>query len=376
MSQVVTKFPTTTTTIVAGWSYPENAFVEDGANAYSSTDNAEQKYGGWNFTENDIPPGSTITKVEFGAKHYEVNPSGYYQYTVLKYIRSDGLPVTVQLTKRTALTWDWWDITSYESSWDLTKLNNADCRIICDLVASGGEGCYCEDDYFLGKDEKGWIMRNPTQLKPGDLIITWSDETGLSFAEVEKVEVYEGIHEYITLYLPELKFKDRIKGGYFSFQPRATVTGVHPLLVFKKEGVERGKEYARFVLKALEVHRRMMAGEKFWIGTLWEAKSIMMLPIVRADYHQKHGKAFKIVPKDKTTKYLFADHLTPEDLQHLAKHGYGLREIGVMMPLLSQALKLTSYVDAIALRVTFTPPAAAGQYYNIGDGLSNKTVYV
>ena len=59
MSQVVTKFPTTTTTIVAGWTNPTNAYAEDGVNTYSSTNGAEQKYGGWNFTTNDIPPGST-----------------------------------------------------------------------------------------------------------------------------------------------------------------------------------------------------------------------------------------------------------------------------------------------------------------------------
>jgi len=101
---VVTKFPTTTTTIVAGWNNPTNAFVEDGVNTDSSTDGAEQKYGGWNFTTSDIPPGSTITQVEFGAKHYEVNPAGYYQYTTLKYVDSGGISHTVDLARRTSLT--------------------------------------------------------------------------------------------------------------------------------------------------------------------------------------------------------------------------------------------------------------------------------
>ena len=36
MSQVVTKFPSTNQTIVAGWNNPANAYAEDGVNADAS----------------------------------------------------------------------------------------------------------------------------------------------------------------------------------------------------------------------------------------------------------------------------------------------------------------------------------------------------
>ena len=83
--QVIIKYPTTTEPIVSGWNNPENAYAEDGNYATASPPNTstkpEQKYGGWNFTTDDIPDGSQITKVEIGCKHRETDPSGYYQYT-------------------------------------------------------------------------------------------------------------------------------------------------------------------------------------------------------------------------------------------------------------------------------------------------------
>ncbi len=380
MSQVVTKFPSTNQTIVVGWNNPANAYAEDGVNADASPPNEatepEQKYGGWNFTAGDIPEGSTITKVEMGTKHYEVDPTGYYQYTRLKHVNSGGSSAIYELTRRTSLTWDWVDITSRESFWDLNKLNSADVRIISKIIAQGGGGgCYPENAYFLGKDENGWVLRTPKEIKEGDRLLVWKEPEGLDFAEVGRAEAYEGIQEYITVFLPKLKFANRrAEGEFFDFQPHVTVTTKHPLRVFKKEGKVRGREFAQTLLSAGELHQRIVGGEKFWIGTLWKGESLMALPIERVDYHQKPGKVFKIIMKDTNAKHLFADCFTSEEIEYLGKFGYGLRQIADLMPLLSQMYKLTSYVDALALRVTYVPPIA-GQFHSLGEGLTNSTIF-
>jgi hypothetical protein len=169
MSTVV-KFPTTTTTIVSGWTNPTNAYAEDGVNTYSSTDDAEQKYGGWNFTTADIPAGAQITKVEMGAKHYEDTD----WYTSLKYVTSAGSSYTYQLTARTTLTWDWVDITSLESAWDLTKLNNADVRIISTYAPPPG-GCIPPDAAILMWDKS---LKPAKEIKVGDEVVAGVDEKG------------------------------------------------------------------------------------------------------------------------------------------------------------------------------------------------------
>lgn len=163
MTDVKTKQPSTTTTIVAGWTNPTNAYVEDGLCTYSSTDDAEQEYGGWNWTTNDIPAGSTITKVEFGAKHYETTD----WYTVLKVINSSNLSLSWSLTQRSTLTWDWVDVTIAESTWDLNKLNNDKWRIISSYVPP--EGCVHPDSAILMEDGS---LKPAKEIRVGDRVVS------------------------------------------------------------------------------------------------------------------------------------------------------------------------------------------------------------
>jgi hypothetical protein len=367
----VSKNPWQTEVIVSGWNYPERAYGEDGINTYASppdeSTKPEQKYSGFNFTESDIPPSSQITKVEMGAKHYETDPSGYIQYTTLKHVNSLGSTSTYQLTRRTSLTWDWIDITSRETSWDLAKLNNADVRIISEIhSAGGGGGCNPTDVYFLGKDEGGWIMRRAKELKEGDVLLAWHPEKGLIFSKVKSIQSFTGLQKLITLFLPKLKFPSLSKKGeIFEWQPHLTVTGQHQLY-FAKKGSRRG-EYAWFMLKSEELHTRMMSGEKdFYVGTLWKAETLAPLPLERVDLHEKVETVYKVTLIDEAAT-LFADQYWHEDLALLKTHGYGLRETPMSMPLLSQLLKQTSYVDTIVLRATY---ALLKEMQITGEGLT------
>jgi len=379
MSQVVTKFPTTTTTIVAGWTNPTNAYVEDGVCTYSSTNGAEQKYGGWNFTESDIPPGSTITKVEMGAKHYEVNPTDYVHCTVLKYVASSGATVSFSLTQRSSLTWDWINITSYESSWDLAKLNNADVRIIMEETVTEG-GCLFEKGdvktYVLGVSEDFWL-KPVSELKPGDIVIVWlGSSRRLERAKVVEVHKVEGYMKFVNIVFRRVKAPSlRRKGEFMEFQPYTIVTADQPVLVCKRLDEVGEKFTVPEKITAEELYHRVLASEEFWIGGFRNWR-IQMEPVERVELIETHGEAWKVTT-DKVGEdvHLFVETLTPSDIALWRSHGYDLREIPKISKLLWAPEKSTCYVDAVALRVTFTPPAA-GQYYNVGDGLSNKTIFV
>jgi len=374
---VVTKFPTTTTTIVAGWNNPTNAFVEDGVNTDSSTDGAEQKYGGWNFTTSDIPEGSTITKVEFGAKHYEVDPSGYHQYTTLKYVDSSGTSHTIDLAKCTALTWGWWDITSYESTWDLTKLNNADCRIICKLVKIG-EGCYTEDTYFIKKVNGEYEFVNVKDVKAGDMLhcYFWSEKR-FGFVKVVNVEVYD-TDTIIKFVLQPFRLKSKVTNELFEYRPHMSFTSSHPHIILKRpENVKPSDydNYLRLRLTTMEVYDRILYGDELYLPCLLKMSGkIVAIKIERCELIKRKTKAYKVLLENPDA-LLSLEEFHPDDLRFLSRHGFKMEKFTDEFPLPVIKGKETAYVDAVALRVTFTPPVA-GQYYNLGDGLTQTVTFV
>jgi len=369
MSQVVTKFPTSTTVIVSGWNNPTNAYAEDGNCTYSSTNNAEQKYGGWNFTTSDIPGGSTINKVEFGAKHYEAPPSGYIDYTTVKYVNSSGSSTSTQLTTRTTLTWDWWDITSLESSWDLTKLNNADCRII--MTEASGGGCFSEDTFFIRLAENGEKeLVNVRDVKPGDMLYAYllSDDV-FDFVKVKEVRCSDA-EEWITLYLAPFYKHSKTTGEMFAYQSHFTYTAVQPCPVWH-EGVEDGK-YVRFI--AREVYERLRSGQALWMPYKTKlSKRTVRVPIQRAELHVRKAKAYNVILERRDAMPCL-EEFHPNDIEFLERHGYPMKRFIDEIPV-PMVTKVTVYVDAVALRVTFTPPAAAVPR-NIGDSLASAVVNV
>ncbi|MEM3788278.1 MAG: hypothetical protein QXN95_00215 [Candidatus Bathyarchaeia archaeon] len=367
MSQVVTKNPSTNQVIVSGWVSPENAYTEDGVYTSSSIDGSEVKYGGWGFTENDIPPGSVITAVKVGVKHYEVNPSGYNHYTVLRYIDSGGAAHELQCPNRTSLTWDWYDITSYESSWDLNKLNNADCRIKMKESATGG--CYSENTYFirLTEDNQKEFV-NVKEVKAGDLLHAYLAEEGIfGFARVKEVRCSEG-EEWVTLHiLPHYK-RSKATNEMFAYQAHFTFTAEHPHRVWI-EGLKES-EYTQMTSK--QIWEQLRNGNRVWLPCKLTRLSdkIVNVPIQRAELHIRKAKAYNVI-LERADALLSLEEFHPSDFVFLKKHGYSMAQFMDELPVPAVKSKETAYVDALALQVTFTPPTPpSAQQYNVGDSLA------
>jgi len=352
MSQVVTKTPTSYQVIVDGWANPQNAYSEDGVYTSSSTNNSEVKYGGWNFSPSDIPNGSTITKVELGAKHYETNPSGYVHYTVLKYVDSNGGIHEFQLPNAGSPVTNWFDITSYESGWDLSKLNNADCRI--KMIESAMGGCYSEHTYFIRlaeNNEKEFV--NVKDVKVGDMLYAYlQSEDKFDFVRVKEVRCVEA-EEWITLYIiPHFK-RSKTKDEFFSYQAHFTFTAEHPHWVWH-QGVEQGK-YVQMSSKQIWEYLKM--GFQIWLPCKITRLSEKMVnvPIQRADRQIRKAIAYNIVLERKDA-LLSLEEFHPNDLDFLKEHGFSMARFIDEFPLPVIKQKETAYVDVVFLRVTFTPP--------------------
>jgi hypothetical protein len=278
------------------------------------------------------------------------------------------------------LTWDWVDITSRESSWDLTKLNNADIRIIMhESLAEGG--CLFEKGdvktYVLGEDETGFWLKPASEVKPGDTVIVWTGASRrLERAKVVETHKIEGVLRFVNIVFRKMKAPSLVKTGeYVEFQPYTIVTADQPIIVCKRVDEKGEKFTAPEKITAEELYNRVLAGEEFWIGGFRNWK-IQMEPVERVELHETLGEAWKITT-DRAGEdvHLFAETLTPKEIEHWRRHGYDLRDIPKISKLLWAPEKTTCYVDAVALRVTYTPPAAAVPR-NIGDSLTSAVVNV
>jgi hypothetical protein len=385
------KNPTQTQAIVSGWNNPTNAYSEDGVNADASPPNTstypEQKYTGFGFTESDIPAGSTITKVEMGTKHYETDPTGYYAYTSLKYVRTNGSSVQYMFSKRSSLTWDWFEITGFESGWTLQILNNADVRAIASIADAGGGGCYVETEtektYVIVKLSDGTFTLKPcSELAVGDLILVWEWEKGLIFSPVEKGESSKLVQEdVVEIWSGQVSLKPVIDRDV-QWRSHATVTKLQKIPVYKKEQDFVGGSIPRsldkrdagpLMLTAEELHRRVIAGERFWMGHLWYRWTIEPMPVDMTALKTVNGKSYKITVADKNSN-IIVKSLMKHELEHLNSLGLTLqKQAEVGPPFMGIAMKTTSYVDTVALRVTYSPPASGG-FSNIGEGMTNQII--
>ncbi|MEM2129298.1 MAG: hypothetical protein QXZ70_01735 [Candidatus Bathyarchaeia archaeon] len=376
----VSKNPSQTEVIVSGWNNPTNAYAEDGANTDASPpDNStypEQKYTGFGFTESDIPPGSTITKVEMGAKHYETDPTGKIASTSLKYRKASGSSIQVTLTKRSSLTWDWYDITSQESSWNLSMLQNADVRIIASTADAGGGGCYVETDnektYVIVKlPDNTYTLKSCSELAVGDLILIWEWKKGLMFSPVERIEASDLIQEdVVEVWSGQVNLKPVINKDVV-WKSHVTLTKLQKLPLYKKAG---NKYVGPMLITAEELHQRLMMGEEFYLGHLWYKWTIEMMPVDMAAMKTVNGKAYKIVTADKNSN-IINKSLMKHELESLNNHGLTLkRQAEVGPPFMGVSMKTTSYVDTLALRVTYSTPI--DQRYNVGEGMTNQIALI
>jgi hypothetical protein len=385
------KNPTQTQAIVSGWNNPANAYTEDGVNADASPPNTstcpEQKYTGFGFTETDIPAGSTITKVEMGTKHYETDPTGYYAYTSLKYVRTNGSSVQYMFPKRSSLTWDWFEITGFESGWTLQILNNADVRAIASIADAGGGGCYVETDnektYVIVKlPDDTFTLKPCSELAIDDLILVWEWEKGLIFTPVEKVESSKLVQEdVVEIWSGQVNLKPVIDRDV-NWRSHTTVTKLQRIPLYKKERDFVGGTVLRsqdtryagpFMLTAEELHRRVVGGERYWMGHLWYKWTIEPMPVDMTAVKTVNGKSYKIMVADKNSN-IIVKSLMKHELEHLNSLGLTLlKQAEVGPPFMGIAMKETSYSDSVALRVTYNPPTSGG-FSNIGEGMVNQTI--
>jgi hypothetical protein len=380
---VVTKNPTTNQTIVSGWTNPSNAYTENGVNTYASVNNAEQKYGGWNFTTSDIPEGSTITKVEIGAKHYESPPSGYTDYTCLKYIRTNGSIGNFYLTVRSSLTWDWMDITYLESGWDLTKLNNADFRIkMYESQNDGGCQVETEDEkcYVICLENGKRILKSLSDVKVGDQVLICDYDSvkplgqskvtdWMRFSKVLGIDVRNLVQEdVVEIWSGELDLGTHLNlGKSLVWKAHVTVTKVQPFHVFSADSKTRIK------LSAEELYNQIKNGADWYIKHLWFGWTVKPFKIEKAALKTVTGKAYKLSFIEKDFG-VFSKTLHRNELETLQNIGLNLtRQQDLGPPFMAIGSKTTCYVDVVAIRVTFTPPTE-GQAHNIGEGLTNQTI--
>jgi|GEM_PF-1879195 hypothetical protein len=356
--EVVTKYPTQTQKIVSGWYYPTRAYVEDGSCTYADADGAEQKYYDWGWTTDDIPEGSEITKVEMGCKHKETDSETDYYYTVMEYANKG---YSVSCPRLSSLGWYWYDITSWDDPWDLTKLNNFDFRIICETTPKDSGGCFPDGEkeitFFALKDEKDrWLVKRASELQAGDRLWVWTRE-GFKTEPIVEVKIKEGKFDVYEFWSGKVQLKPNIE-----WYAHYTITGDQPIAIFEKqtENLFAGPMF----FKARDVYDMISHGREFWIGHLWGPKPhIKMFPITKAVKKRFTGKVYIPVIADKSARF-FVKTLTAEELETLEALGFSIeKQQRLGPPFLAIIGKWTSYVDVVAVRVTFIPPG--GQTYDI-----------
>jgi len=85
------------------------------------------------------------------------------------------------------------------------------------------------------------------------------------------------------------------------------------------------------------------------------------------------GKSYRIVVADKNCN-IIAKSLMKHELELLTSLGLPLqKQAEVGPPFMGIAMRTTSYVDTVALRVTYSPPTSGG-LSNIGEGMANQTI--
>jgi hypothetical protein len=85
------------------------------------------------------------------------------------------------------------------------------------------------------------------------------------------------------------------------------------------------------------------------------------------------GKSYRIVVADKNSN-IIVKSLMKQELEQLNDLGLTLqKQAEVGPPFMGIAMKTTSYVDTVALRVTYSPPTSGG-FCNIAESMTNQTI--
>jgi hypothetical protein len=119
--------------------------------------------------------------------------------------------------------------------------------------------------------------------------------------------------------------------------------------------------------------KTVTAGERFWMGHLWYRWTIEPMPVDATAMKTVTGKPYRIVVADKNCN-IIVKSLMKHELELLSGLGLTLqKQAEVGPPFMGIAMKTTSYVDAVALRVTYDPPTQVSAK-TLGDGTVSMTV--
>lgn len=189
--QVVTKNPTSTATIVAGWTNPQNAYASDNARASANIENAEQEYGGYGFA---VPENATINKVEVGLEGYT---SAGEQLDVKIYDGSSWYAKTALIRSGEQL--EWLDFTAY-TQWIPEKVNAVKTRIVFRGTSGGGDTCYPKETFLLCVDvDRNYLLKQCNEIRPGDMVLGYRKDQGYHCCRVVNAEKHEGEFELLKI---------------------------------------------------------------------------------------------------------------------------------------------------------------------------------
>ncbi len=182
--QVVTRNPTSTTTIVAGWANPQNAYTSDNSRTSTSIENAEQEYSEYGFA---IPENATVNKVEVGLEGY----TSAGELLDVKIYDGSSWYVKTALT-RSSEQMEWLDFTA-NTQWTPGKVNAVKTRIVFRGVGGGGDTCYPKETFLLCVDvDRNYLLKRCSEIQLGDMVLGYKKGQGYHCCHVVNVEKHEG----------------------------------------------------------------------------------------------------------------------------------------------------------------------------------------
>ena len=242
-----TKSPSTNTQINSGWNNPAYAYESDNNRANTSTDNAEQEYGGYGF---NIPEENIIESLKVKVEGYLTSPSTE-QLTIRVYRATNGswysrvAPLT---SSEQIVAVDF----SNDADWTPNDINNIKVRMRYDYT--GGGGCFHPESEFLSFDGTKLGKIKAKNCKIGDFLLGCECNPNLKRvifkpAKILKIQKHSGKWNMIRFYIeippsylkalsenPILKSLLNLKDEELN-KPRledACVTANHPIITRNK----------------------------------------------------------------------------------------------------------------------------------------------
>ena len=346
--------PSSTTTIVSGWNNPTNVYSSDDNRAYSSTDEAEQEYSGYDI---NIPSEATIKGVYVGVEGYTTDASNEELFV---YLWDGNVWYGVTAHDYSGETLQWLNFTSV-TSWTPEKVNSIKTKIEYNIITQGG-GCYSNRTFFVVVDETdgtfentSWNILPVSELKVGMTLLVWDDERKtLTFDNVSAIDVHEGTWQLYDIYSGELDLPITIvykNKTITEWKSHVELTGNHPLLVY------RNATQSWEIMNASTVYELWSNGETLCISHLWYNYSLKLFPIWNITVRTFNGKVYNL-HGSKPSIYFFGKTYNPDEEILVEVIKAMIEEYGKQPPWMIIAGKQTYYVDWLPVKIVYTLPSA------------------